>query len=391
MKYNSLDFSHLIQSQKFISTLEASKFTMLSPSARKEKTIRATDLDALSSRFSANKSHYFEPEDVYIQDLVSSYHKYLQYCEGYTQLSAGRTLRSVFNERKLPIINRGTYLRTRLIDLVLNEFIKKFGDCQIVSLGGGSDTRFIHLLANHKQLKYHEIDFPESTKIKKLALLANSNIRNLLDLVDLPPTITSKEEFANFSPNICTSRYNLIGMDLRKLSVEKLSTFFDSKLPTIVLSECVLCYLSPEENESIISVWKEWASNFISFLIYEPMSLSDSFGSTMSKNLIDRGIDLQSFAKYPTLKSRFEFLNKICNLKNVRLTEMSHVGGFNVLSNQSRKPWLDENDIKRLNKLEFIDEVEEIRMLYEHYCLCYGDNSDSNTLSGLDKWEWSLT
>lgn len=364
---------------------------MLSPSQRREKVIRATDLDALSSRASANKKNYFEVHDVYINDLICSYEKHLRFCDGYTQLSAGRTLRSMFKEKKFPIINRGTYLRTLLIDMVISEFINKFENCQIISLGGGSDTRFIPLLEKHGNLKYHEIDFPESTKIKKLALLSNSKVRLLLDIENSPPLIESREAFDELSPDLETARYKLLGLNLRELSSGKLKQLFDSSLPTLVLSECVLCYISPSENESIIKSWKGWSTNHLSFLIYEPMSLNDAFGTTMSKNLVDRGIDLQSFTKYPTLQSRYQFLSEVCKLNNVRLTEMSHVGGFITSASQNKKPWIGISEMQRLNKLEFIDEIEEIRMLYEHYGLCYGDNNNNeDVMSSLDKWDWSI-
>ena len=73
---------------------------------------------------------------------------HLPLCTGYTNMSANRTLRSVFNEQKLPLINRGTYLRTELIDVITQEFIKEFKKCQVISLGGGSDTRCFRIWRN---------------------------------------------------------------------------------------------------------------------------------------------------------------------------------------------------------------------------------------------------
>jgi len=363
---------------------------MLSPDEKKDKTIRATDLDALSSRNSANSKQYFVPSDRYIPDLIMSYQNHLQYCEGYSNLSAGRTLRMLFKERKMPIINRGTYLRTRSIDLVINEFIKKFDKCQIVSLGGGSDTRCFSLLDRYENLTYSEIDYPESVKIKKLGILANDELRKSLGVCDTAPTINSKSDFMNFDSDLITSRYKLIGDDLRNVDADFLKLKkFDHSLPTLILSECVLCYLSPQENEAIIKFWTRWCSGYSAVLIYEPMSLNDPFGLTMARNLSQRGLNLQSFSEYPNLQSRFEFLKNSCSLKNLRLTEMCLVGGYS--SENVEKPWIDQAEEQRINRLELIDEVEEIQLLYKHYCLCFGDNSDKHVFDAIDNWTWTLS
>jgi [phosphatase 2A protein]-leucine-carboxy methyltransferase len=363
---------------------------MLSPDEKKDKIIRATDLDALSSRNSANSKHYFVPSDHYIEDIITSYQNHLQYCEGYSNLSAGRTLRMLFKERKMPIINRGTYLRTKSIDMVINEFVKKFDKCQIVSLGGGSDTRCFSLLNRYENLSYCEIDYPESVKIKKLGILGNNELQKSLGISETTPAISSKTDFMNFDSDLITSRYKLIGYDLRNVDVEFLNLKnFDNSLPTLILSECVLCYLSPEENETIIKFWSQWCSGYSAILIYEPMSLNDPFGLTMARNLSQRGLNLQSFSKYPNLQSRFEFLKNNCHLKNTRLTEMCLVGGYS--SEIVKKPWIDQLEEQRINRLELIDEVEEIKLLYKHYCLCFGDNSDSHVFDAIDNWTWTLS
>ncbi|ODV80237.1 leucine carboxyl methyltransferase 1 [Suhomyces tanzawaensis NRRL Y-17324] len=368
---------------------------MLSPLEKIDKAIRATDLDALACRHSANQANYITPQDPFIEPLILSYKSNLQYCSGYTNLSAGRTLRSVFGERKLPLINRGTYLRTKLIDQVTEEFIKQFDVCQILSLGGGSDTRGFRFLEKFERVIYHEIDFPESTKIKKVAILRNEKLKSIVESQGESVDITSKEQFQQLSPNLHTKRYHLQSYDLRKLSsgltsedVIPLLKHFDSSLPTLVLSECVLCYASPSENEEIIKFWKHQCRGLVSFLIYEPMSLNDSFGATMTKNLLQRGINLQTFNELPDLNSRLVFLSDICGLSHIKLTNMSDVGGY-VIYSSSKKPWIEVSDMKRINKLEFIDEVEEIKLLFEHYCLCYAESSPGDiTFEGVNEVRW---
>ncbi|RLV89286.1 Leucine carboxyl methyltransferase 1 [Spathaspora sp. JA1] len=367
---------------------------MLSPKDKQDKLIRATDLDALSCRHNINSRSYLIPSDIYISKLIDSYHQNLQYCYGYTNLSSSRALR-LFNDRKLPLINRGTYLRTIAIDNIVHGFIEEFGKCQIVSLGSGSDTRAFSILNKYSEVIYHEIDFPESVKIKKLAIYSDNELQKIVGLESKQvPVINSRDTFVEFDCDLQTSRYHLHGIDIRTWKDLKTPfAHFDQNLPTLVISECVLCYLSPDEYENTINYLTAISNNLISFVIYEPMSLNDSFGLTMTKNLLDRGLNLMTFNKYPDLQSRREFLAQNCKLTNLRLTDMSNVGGYSKNSQGDKQPWVELDTLKRINSLEFIDEIEEIKLLLEHYCLIYGDfnRKSSERFSGIDKWSWVVT
>lgn len=345
---------------------------MISPQARKDKLIRATDLDALSCRNSANKKGYISPPDQFIPDLLASYSAHLQYCVGYTQLSAGRTLRSAFGDPKLPLINRGTYFRAFSIDSVVTKFIRANEKCQIVSLGGGSDTRAFRVLNDN--VTYTEIDFPELTKIKKLAIAKNPELQSLLKTELSPPDILLRQDFEAFGLDLHAPNYHLIGFDLRKIvenGERELLSYLDRDVPTLVISECVLCYLTPEENTQILSFWSQKLKS-ASVLMYEPMGLEDVFGSTMEQNLTNRGIDLHTFKEFPDLQSRKKFFLENAGYKTVRLTDMAEVGGYT-----GDRAWLLGEEAGRVSKLEMIDEIEEIRLLLRHYCLIYACNGDS--------------
>lgn len=367
---------------------------MLSPHEKRDKVIRSTDLDALSCRFYANKKAYFQPNDQYIDSLIESYQKHLQFCRGYSNLSSGRMLRSVFNKQKLPIINRGSYLRTKLIDVVIDEFINQYESSQIISLGGGSDTRAFRIFEKfeQKKVKYIEIDFEESVKIKKLAILKDQNLLKLINHDFEPVEITEKQQFIKLDGQLHTSNYHLIDFDLRQLNSTSFQTTLDSistKTPTIILSECVLCYLSPKENEDIIKYWCnlfEDSGLVLSFLIYEPMSLDDAFGRTMAINLSSRGIDLQNFNELSNLQKREKFLQKL-PLHRIRLTDISEIN--NIASSR----WFDQSEFQRINRLELIDEIEELNLLFEHYCLMYAESNVANSVTGfkgIDKWNWLI-
>ncbi|KAI3402319.2 PPM1 [Candida oxycetoniae] len=366
---------------------------MYSPQDKHEKLIRATDLDALSCRCSINEKQYLLPKDLYIQDLVKSYEANLRWCQGYSSMSSARTLKGVFTENKLPLINRGTYLRTKVISTLILEFIQEFdGHCQIVSLGSGSDTRLFQFIEDGSNAIYHEIDFPEVARIKKLGILHSEKLRSVLGVFDNPPTISSKEDFSALDPEIHTTNYHLHGRDLRDIDAKSSIPGLDMTKPTLVISECVLCYMSPENYKHVIDTWIGLGKSLTSFLIYEPMSLRDSFGEMMLSNLQSRGLDLQTFDKYPTLEARCAFLKK-CGLENLHLTDLCHIGGYDGYNREGNK-WIDPLELKRINKLEFVDEVEEIKLLLEHYCLCYADKrhcTGAPIFSKINKWDWMIS
>jgi hypothetical protein len=83
--------------------------------------------------------------------------------------------------------------------------------------------------------------------------------------------------------------YALVGADLRDL--KQLSQTLreragvDFSLPTLLISECVLVYLQPQESQAVI----EWAAReFVGgavMVTYEQILPFDAFGQTMVKNL----------------------------------------------------------------------------------------------------------
>lgn len=350
---------------------------MLSPSQKQDKIVRSTDLDALSCRWNCVQKGYFE--DPNIDKIIQSYLKYLQFCEGYTNLSAGRTYKSVF-DKKLPIINRGTYLRTRSISHIIEQFINDHAKCQIVSMGGGSDTRVFKLI--NPNINYVELDFQETTRIKKLTIINDSELSKAVNYTGEGATVGDRKEFQDFNPDLHTENYHLIGLDLRNLATSNIvSEYLHPSRPTLVLSECVLCYLNPEENEKILKFWCDNLPS-VSLVIYEPISLNDSFGQQMSENLGRRGINLLTFNHFPTLQSKFDFLEHL-DFHNINVTDIATIGGYcgEDLS------WIDVEELKRIDKLDLIDEIEEIKLLLLHYCLVYGERDLHTNLS--KKWKMS--
>lgn len=284
-----------------------------------DRAVQKTDHDAIASKLSAMKRGYYND-------------KYLElFCPKF--------------EPRLPLINIGTWCRVRAIDQFVQEFLTKNQNqkTQIVSLGAGSDTRPFHLLPKHPNLVYYEIDFPGQVR-KKVAIVQ----RHLGEKVELDSSMQSAGE-------INTPRYHLLGQDLRELSLPDL----DDSAPTLVISECCLCYLAPEKSHSVLEYFASRIPK-LSIALYEPIGLDDEFGRVMAENLLMRGLCLPTFQKFNTLDSQ------ISRLKDLGLP--------NVLCAKDMEQYyndLPDAEQKRIHRLEFLDEVEEMNLLLRHYCVVF--------------------
>lgn len=73
-------------------------------------------------------------------------------------------------------------------------------------------------------------------------------------------------------------------IDLRiQNALDEVDDVLDPALPTLILAECVLCYMQPEEADRIF----EWAGRFAdrAIIVYEMVGLKDTFGQVMRRNL----------------------------------------------------------------------------------------------------------
>ncbi|KAF9929884.1 hypothetical protein FBU30_001133 [Linnemannia zychae] len=279
------------------------------PQVGRDDVIKGTDDDAIISKLSAVNLRYLD--DPFVRYFVKH------------------------PSRRPPLINRGSYLRTRSLDLFAEQFItsgttptfavteatqsasappppltttttttsisrssgiKK----QIVSLGCGSDTRYFKLkakgLAAHK---YFEIDFPESTAKKAAIIKKNKVFINVIGDPDLKVGLGGTELYSK--------DYCLLSGDLRQFTeaiVPKLvAQGFDTSLPTLFLSECVLIYIQPEDSDAIVN-WVGTNMDAALFVVYEQINPTDAFGAMMLRNLKARQIELPGIHAYPSLKSQ---------------------------------------------------------------------------------------
>lgn len=303
----------------------------------KDKIVQQTDNDALSSRLSAVSLGYFADRDPFTRDL----------------LAPGEQI-----ARRYPIINLGTYVRTVAIDRLVSCFVdsQPKGRKQIISLGAGSDTRFWRLTADRSNLDliYHELDFPSNVKQKQDAIARSDRLREGLDL--------AKQRNAD---------YRLHNLDLRTLASEPQPGIPDLEngTPTLLLSECCLCYLPPEIATKVLQVFSDIVSSQLCLVVYEPIRPFDPFGRTMVSNLGSRGIQMQTLKRYSSLAAQRQ------RLRHAGFTEGQ--GARDVWQIWEDREWVSQQERERVEKLEWIDEVEEWKLLASHYCVAWGWRGDA--------------
>ncbi|CAG9997701.1 unnamed protein product [Clonostachys byssicola] len=280
--------------------------------------------------------------------------------------------------RRLPIINRGTYTRTSGLDRLIDAFLSTLdaeSPKQIVALGAGTDTRPFRIFSqqNCHGLIYHEIDF-EVVCSKKLRIVKGVPLlsRVLPDASVVPPADPEEASNSWTSQPSNGGLFYCHGLDLRKLPGNEESLTLPglrTNVPTLLLSECCLCYLSPQEANGVISFFTAQIPN-LATVIYEPIRPDDPFGQVMVSNLAARHIRMPTLDVYREAKDQVDRLSK---------------AGFEVVKHMTIEDiwnsWVTQEEKERVDSLEGLDEVEEWQLLAAHYIIVWGYRGDG--FSGL--------
>lgn len=192
-----------------------------------------------------------------------------------------------------------------------------------------------------------------------------------------------------------SSAYHLHALDLRSLCRDTqagISTSpreeegerglheIDSQLPTLLISECCLVYLSPVEAAGVVNYFTRFLfpgsageGTPLGLIIYEPIRPDDAFGRTMVSNLAARGIQLQTLHRYASLQAQRE-----------RLLEHGFDAGQAAVDVEFLwQRWVSEAEKERVAGLEMLDEMEEWQLLARHYCVAWGWRDCSGGLGGV--------
>jgi|TARA_B110000971_G_scaffold218522_1_gene257516 hypothetical protein len=303
---------------------------------------------------------------------------------------------------------------------------------QIVSLGAGFDTNYFRLnetmmtkdtKQSQVQLKYVELDFPSLIETKAKVINATGVLKEIVGTEGLKRILSASSYSApRREPDSCffsndengegKSHYFLAGCDLRdvrSLTAALEKTNLDPKAPTLFLSECCLAYLSPQDAGGVLQWASRWGrineskdqsidttndkshnrnnrnNEYLrTYFAYDPVVLgparSDKFGEQMLLNLTARGCPLL----------RCEGEGAVFGLdgltKQFEQSGWRRVGSIDMLAATDRLGEDDEPEMRRVMRLEPLDEVEEYRLIQKHYAIVWGvcrdgdEGGDADTL-----------
>ncbi|KIR54161.1 leucine carboxyl methyltransferase 1 [Cryptococcus gattii Ru294] len=348
------------------------------PSPDSDDAIRLTDDDAASSRLSAAQVGY-------LQDPFAS----LLYKAPMSQ-PGGFGPQGGIRARKPPLINVGTHHRTWAIDLLVDRFLQSGGK-QVVSLGAGSDTRFWRLMSRATPpdlLKYVEIDFPHLTSPKAQRIARHRKLYQYLDnssdpsptASTMPPPGQHSYKVSKGGTQLSSPLYTLIPLDLRPSPYEPTSSIssilsdhvlpqLDPSLPTLFLAECLFPYMPPEDSKQIIKWFGETFGSCMG-VVYEMVGLDDSFGNVMRRNLAVRNLSIPG-SIFSTPESQAErFTSPI-----LEGGKFDNAGAKTLW--QIREEDVGPEELQRISKLEILDEIEELRLVLDHYVIAWGTKGET--------------
>ncbi|KAJ6653918.1 hypothetical protein lerEdw1_007676 [Lerista edwardsae] len=272
-------------------------------------------------------------------------------------------------ERKAPEISRGYYARVQGVSNLLAAFLKKTEcNCQIINLGAGMDTLFWKLKKEASVLGEWRLKRNSGVRWK----LCSDTIRDGAKPPLSKPIMESHsgESLLIDAHSLDSSRYAIIGADLRelpKLEEQLRRCNLDPQLPTVLVAECVLIYMTQEHSAGLL----RWAAGIFPvamFINYEQVNMADRFGQIMVENLQSRHCNLigvEHCRSLETQKDRF--------LQNGWETATA-VDMVTVYAS------LPPADVKRIEALEFLDEKELLEQLMQHYCLCWATKDSAGDL-----------
>lgn len=260
-------------------------------------------------------------------------------------------------ERKTPEISRGYFVRHWYIKNMTEQFIQITDqNCQIVNIGAGFDTLYWNLFEENRQPKYgfYEIDFRQVVQRKCHLINSRPELKQYL-----------KGDVAVKNDEIRSEFYLLFAADVIKIEeIDKklMEMGINKTVPTLFIAECVLVYIPIDGVGGLFNYISKHFST-VAFLDYDPINLHDKFGEVMRQNL--RGRQCNLVGSHHTLDTKLEFMRKYFK---------ESTGSLLVELYEK----LDQKEKQRIERLEFLDEVELLSDLLQHYSMCLSYNDNKN-------------
>jgi len=259
-------------------------------------------------------------------------------------------------ERKTPEIHRGYYIRYKCIRTLVDKFIAKCDrKCQIVSIGAGFDTLYWNLHETDNLPKYgiYEFDLKEVVEKKSFFVSTRHPLQKCLrGNVEITKERIESESYHLFTGDICC----ISDIDKRLVSAG-----IKKDIPTLFLAECVLVYIPLDVTNTLLQyISDEYRT--VMLVDYDPISLNDRFGDVMKNHL--RGRNCSLLGAQPDLNSKKSFYDMFSCVNGKLLIDAYHE--------------LPGNEKTRVEKIEFLDEVNLLYDLLRHYSIMWSSNDPDN-------------
>ncbi len=285
-------------------------------------------------------------------------------------------------ERKAPEIHLGYYTRVTGIKRLLDKALEVLDRCgegvQVVNLGAGFDTLYWRLkddLAERGKTRllknFIEMDLPGVTSKKCLVVKRSKTLLRRVAGGDNGDVHLNRTDLHGCD-------YHVVAADFtrRQLLEKKLDECgIDYSFPTVFVAECVLVYVSPAKTEDFLTWCCDKFSGPLVFLDHEQVNMRDRFGQVMLENLSHRGCSLAGVES--------------CRDKDAQIRRFLSNGWSDARCWTMNEAYelLPRVDVERVEQLEFLDERELMRQLFEHYCLTVTWRNQGNvSFDGVEDW-----
>ena len=163
-------------------------------------------------------------------------------------------------------------------------------------------------------------------------------------------------------------------MDTAGLEKKLIELGVDVTLPTLIFSECVLAYIEKPFIEGLLD-YLVGKFPCLALLDYEMFNPADPFGKMMVYNFRQRGIPLVGIDFFSSLEAiKTQYLSRHMTVEVVPMRQIYY-------------NYLDQTERARIEKLEFLDELEEFWLVQEHYFMSLARKpkpKDAPPVSGFD-------
>lgn len=262
------------------------------------------------------------------------------------------------------------------MDRIIKSFTKTRENPHIVVLGAGKDTTFFRYIAGllveePKRVHWYEVDHPSMIQSKaRIIQQQQSTFHAQVKNHSSGGFIVTTDQAKN-------SPCHLVGHDLRESPselIQKLSQHgLDETIhPILFVVECVQLYL---EESSSRALWTYLAQRCpqACLVLFDPIvGVNSSFGTVMEKNLLRVKVITpnSSMVQTRTLSQQLDKFVDLCGWQQAIGCDMWWAY-HTILTPEQRQ---------RAQSCEFLDELEEWKLIMQHYCVVVA----CTTSTGLD-------